>query len=229
MVNQRNPGKPSDLVKTRKWGTWWTHSLRARLVVLSLAPFAIAFPLIMAVVIAVGGSSFDRALASNALGKVEGVRTYLDQIKARSLDTIKQHATGERLTRVLAWHTSSTAPRNELADALAALARENQFDFLLIADDEGKIIAASTGAEAGRAIPATFVTRQANTGVATVEYEALSAAQLASISPSLAERRASSWRTATRPAKPAACSSISPYISRCQAGIRMPFSSVASC
>jgi PAS domain S-box-containing protein len=171
-----------------RWRAWWTHSLRTRLVTLSLAPLLIAFPLIMAALIAVGGSSFDRALASNALGKVEGVRTYLDQIKARSLDTIKQQAGSDRLTRALTGHTANIAPKTELADALAGLARENQFDFLLIASHDGKIIAASTNAEAGQPIPDTFVTRQARTGVATVEYETLSAAQLTLISRTLRQR-----------------------------------------
>ena len=117
MHSTANPATP----KQRR--AWWTHSLRARLVALSLAPFVIAFPLIMAVVIAVGGSSFDRALASNALGKVEGVRTYLDQIKAGSLDTLKQHASSERLTRVLAAYTNTKTHDKELTDALAALAK----------------------------------------------------------------------------------------------------------
>ena len=173
---------------SKRWGTWWTHSLRARLVALSLAPFVIAFPLIMAVVIAIGGSSFDRVLGTNALGKVEGVRTYLDQIKVRALETSKQHATSERLTRPLAAHASAATPQRELTDALAALARENQFDFLLIADKNGKIIAASTGAKPDSTVPRTFVTRQAYTGVATVEYEALTGAQISAISPVLAER-----------------------------------------
>ena len=177
-----------DRGKLKRWGAWRTHSLRARLVALSLAPLVIAFPLIMAVVVAIGGSSFDRALASNALGKVEGVRTYLEQIKARALETIKQHATSERLTRPLAAHMSAAAPRSELNDALAALARENQFDFILIADKNGKVIAASTGAKGDGAVPSTFVTRQAYTGVATVEYEALTSTQLSEISPALAER-----------------------------------------
>ena len=174
--------------KMKKWHAWWSHSLRTRLVALSLAPLLVAFPLIMGVVIAIGGSSFDRALASNALGKVEGVRTYLDQIKGRSLDSIKQQAGSERLLRLLAQHLSTPAPGRELNDALTALARENQFDFLLIASQEGKIIAASTDAKTGQQIPETFVTRQARTGVATVEYETLNTAQLASISPALAER-----------------------------------------
>ena len=175
-------------VTAKRWGTWWTHSLRARLVALSLAPFVIAFPLIMAVVIAIGGSSFDRVLGTNALGKVEGVRTYLDQIKVRALETSKQHATSERLTRPLAAHASAATPQRELTDALAALARENQFDFLLIADKNGKIIAASTGAKPDSTVPRTFVTRQAYTGVATVEYEALTGDQVSAISPVLAER-----------------------------------------
>ncbi len=175
-------------VTAKRWGTWWTHSLRVRLVALSLAPFVIAFPLIMAVVIAIGGSSFDRVLGTNALGKVEGVRTYLDQIKVRALETSKQHATSERLTRPLAAHASAATPQRELTDALAALARENQFDFLLIADKNGKIIAASTGAKPDSTVPRTFVTRQAYTGVATVEYEALTGDQVSAISPVLAER-----------------------------------------
>ena len=108
------------------WLNWWTQSLRTRLVVLSLVPLVIAFPLIMGVMTIIGGSSFDRALASNALGKVEGVRTYLDQIKAHSLDTIKQHAGSERLLRLLAQQAANTAPGSELNKTLSSLARESK-------------------------------------------------------------------------------------------------------
>ena len=180
-----SPNTPS---RFHAWRTWWTHSLRTRLVTLSLAPLLLAFPLIMGVVIAIGGSSFDRSLALNALGKVEGVRTYLNQIKARSLDSIKQQVGSERLPRLLAHHLGSSPPNADLGRALVALARENQFDFLVIADQEGRVIAASTPAETGSTIPETFVTRQARTGIATVEYEILSAAQLTAIAPALAER-----------------------------------------
>ena len=179
-----SPNTPS---RFHAWRTWWTHSLRTRLVTLSLAPLLLAFPLIMGVVIAIGGSSFDRSLALNALGKVEGVRTYLNQIKARSLDSIKQQVGSERLPRLLAHHLGSSPPNEDLGRALVALARENQFDFLVIADQEGRVIAASTPAETGSTIPETFVTRQARTGIATVEYEILSAAQLTAIAPALAE------------------------------------------
>lgn len=151
-----SPNTPS---RFHAWRTWWTHSLRTRLVTLSLAPLLLAFPLIMGVVIAIGGSSFDRSLALNALGKVEGVRTYLNQIKARSLDSIKQQVGSERLPRLLAHHLGSSPPNEDLGRALVALARENQFDFLVIADQEGRVIAASTPAETGSTIPETFVTR----------------------------------------------------------------------
>ncbi len=169
----------------------WSASLRARLVTLSVTPLLIAFPMVIAVMVVVGGTSFDRLLTVNVFGKVEGVRTYLDHISARSVDYLKQQATSDRMTKLLASHFSTQKHGNELASVLKSMTQSEQFDFLIVSDNAGKIVASSTGTVGGNgSLPDTFVTRQAKTGLSAVAYEILSEKQLAAISPGLAERAA---------------------------------------
>lgn len=71
---------------------------------------------------------------------------------------------------------------------MEAQARAGQYDFLIIADQQGRIIASSTDASPGTKIPDTFITRQARTGVQNVAFERMSASAMESISPQLAKR-----------------------------------------
>jgi len=166
----------------------WNASLRARLVTLSVAPLLVAFPMIIAVMVLVGGASFDRQLSVNVFGKVEGMRTYLDHVGARSIDYLKQQATSDRITTLLAAYFSTKTHGNELAEALKSIAQSEQFDFLVIGDRSGKVIASSIDSQRGRTVPETFVTRQVRTGLPAWAYEVLGEQQLQAISPALAER-----------------------------------------
>ncbi|SDH60882.1 ATP-binding protein [Propionivibrio dicarboxylicus] len=166
----------------------WNASLRARLVTLSVVPLLVAFPMIIAVMVIVGGASFDRQLTVNVFGKVEGMRTYLDHVGARSIDYLKQQATSDRITTLLAAHFATKSHRHELAETLKSITQSEQFDFLIIGDRSGKIIASSLGSERSGTLPDTFVTRQARTGLPAWAYEVLSEQQLRALSPTLAER-----------------------------------------
>ena len=79
----------------------WLGSLRFRLVALGLIPLLLAFPLIVAVLVVMGGASFDRQLAANAQGKVDGVRNYFDQISRQATEHLTQLVTDDRLPGLL--------------------------------------------------------------------------------------------------------------------------------
>ena len=176
------------LFRPSRWRTLWSGSLRTRLVALGLAPLLLAFPLILAVLVVMGGKSFDRLLATNALGKVDGVHNYLDFISVHASDHIKQLVTSERVTDLLSRHVASKGQSKELSQVLSVQSGAGQYDFLIIANHDGTVIASSTGIAPGQALPNTFVTRQARTGVPGLAYESLSASELSMISPTLAAR-----------------------------------------
>ena len=171
-----------------RWRASWSSSLHTRLVAISLAPLLLAFPLILAVMVAMGGESFDRLLASNARGKVDGVRNYLERLAEQGAEHLKQLVASERLPNLLAQHIAANRSGKDLEQVLSAQARAGQFNFLIIAGRDGRVIASSTGTPVGRQLPATFVIRQAQNGVQGMAYERLHAEQMAAISPDLAAR-----------------------------------------
>ena len=171
-----------------RWRERWAGSLRNRLLALSLAPLLLVFPLVLGVLVAMGGESFDRLLATNALGKVDGVRNYLEHISEQAGEHLKQLSTSESMTRLLTQHAAGTGNGKDLGQLLQAQADAGQYDFLVIAGHDGRLIASSAEFGAGQVLPSTFVTRQARAGVPGLAYERLSASELAMITPTLAAR-----------------------------------------
>ncbi|WP_201209250.1 ATP-binding protein [Rhodocyclus purpureus] len=170
-----------------RWRDWWLGSLRTRLVALSLTPLLVAFPLIIAILVALGGTSFARLLATNALDKANGAHNYLDQVSERGVAHLRQMSSAE-LPQLLAAHLAGKG-RSEALDQLLSLKADSEgYDFLIVADEAGKIIASSTGSEAGARLPDSFVFRQASAGIPASAYEILNAAELRTISPQLASR-----------------------------------------
>ena len=148
-----------------RWHERWAGSLRNRLLALSLAPLLLVFPLVLGVLVAMGGESFDRLLATNALGKVDGVRNYLEHISEQAGEHLKQLSTSESMTRLLTQHAAGTGNGKDLGQLLQAQADAGQYDFLVIAGHDGRLIASSAEFGAGQVLPSTFVTRQARAGV----------------------------------------------------------------
>ena len=163
-------------------------SLRHRLVALGLIPLLLAFPLIVAVLVIMGGASFDRQLAANAQGKVDGVRNYFDQISRQASEHLTQLVADERLPGLLERHVGAKGRSQDLGQALSFHAAAARYDFLLVADRDGRIIASSTGTPAGTTLPKTFVITQARTGITSAAFERWSSNDLGAISPAIAEK-----------------------------------------
>ena len=170
-----------------RWRKLWSGSLHTRLVALSLTPVLLAFPLLIAIIVVFGGSSFARLLATNALDKVNGARNYFEQIGEQGLAHLR-HASSVDLQLLLAEQHAGKQQDTALERQLWMQAQAEGYDFLIVADAAGKVIASSTAIAPGTHLPDTFVIRQALSGVPTSAYETLSAAELQLIDPKLASR-----------------------------------------
>jgi PAS domain S-box-containing protein len=168
-----------------RWRKSWRRSLRARLLVFALAPLLVAFPIVLSVLVTVGGARFDNLLKANAAAHLASARNYLDQTRILISNGVAQMAASDRLNDLL----RDEVPGSELLhNVLSARAEGANLDFLILAAEDGRIIGASTTLPAGARLPDGFVLRQAQSGFATSGYELLDADQLAALSPSFAEK-----------------------------------------
>ena len=168
----------------------WRGSLRLRLVALGLAPLLVAFPIILGILMFFGGERFDTLLETNARSNLASAHNYMEQLRTQTLQHIEEIIRSESLPRLLAAHGQKAARQAApaLDQMLATRADASRLDFLIIATQDGRVIASSAGLAPGSTLPASFAYRQANTGVATVEYARFDADELAALSPRLAER-----------------------------------------
>ena len=156
---------------------------------LGLAPLLVAFPLIMGVLVFIGGERIDAMLADRARANLASAQNYLAHVRTQTLQHIEETAHSERLAQLLASHGARAThePSPHLDQILTSRADAARLDYLIIATPDGRVIASSTGLAPGSRLPAEFTLRQAATGVATVGFERLDAAALQARSPALAE------------------------------------------
>ncbi|WP_374241196.1 ATP-binding protein [Zoogloea sp.] len=148
-----------------------------------------AFPLIMGVLVFIGGERIDAMLADRARANLASAQNYLAHVRTQTLQHIEETAHSERLAQLLASHGAKAThePSPHLDQILTSRADAARLDYLIIATPDGRVIASSTGLAPGSRLPAEFTLRQAATGVATVGFERLDAAALQARSPALAE------------------------------------------
>ncbi len=158
-----------------RWQRAWRRSLHIRLVVLGLVPMLVTLPVIMAVLV-VGGQRFDELLEANAHAHLISARNYLEQIRNRSGQQVLQQALSERLPQLLKAHRGNDPTLGKVLDVWAESAG---LDYLIVATEDGQIIAASTDAVPGTRLPRSFVVRQVLTGLPVSAYERFDAEQLA--------------------------------------------------
>ena len=142
------------------------RSLRGRMTMVALAPLAIVLPLLLGALAIVGGNAFDKLLEEKTLGHVHGAHSYLESYRNRTGELIERLAQSDRMQHLLIKYTGSPGKLRELEEYLATQATASQLDFLVLADQNGQIIAASLPKSAGKRLPDTFTTRQARTGLA---------------------------------------------------------------
>lgn len=160
----------------------WNGSLRFRLLSIGLAPLLIAFPVVIAVLVLVGGERANTLLLASARGNLSGAHNYLDQLKTDTGQRVVQLARSERLIHLL----SRPGDAPQLAELLNTAARGSGLDYLLVARQDGTVVAANSGVPRGSRLPDSHVLRQARLGVANVAYERFEAAELAAFAPRFA-------------------------------------------
>ena len=154
---------------------------------LGLAPLLVAFPLIMGVLVFIGGQRIDAMLADRARANLASAQNYLAHVRIQTLQHIEETAHSERLTQLLATHGDKAARElnPHLEQILTSRADAARLDYLIITTPDGRVIASNKGLAPGSQLPVSFTLRQAATGVATVGYERLDEAALRARSPTL--------------------------------------------
>lgn len=160
-------------------GQAWRRSLRFRLLILGLMPLLIAFPIIVGVLVIVGGQRADGLLVANLRSNLAGGSNYLEQVKSDIGVRVSQMVRAERLAQQVIRNPQGT----ELREMLNTAARGGGLDFLLVATPDGTVLASSSGATVGARLPDSYVIRQARIGVANAAFERISPDALAAFSP----------------------------------------------
>ena len=167
----------------KRWRAAWEGSLRFKLLTLGLMPLLIAFPIVIALLVLVGGERANSLLYRNVRSNLASSHNYLDQLKSEAGARVGQLVKSERLIHLL---KNPENPR-ELDQLLVTAAEGSGLDFLLIARADGGVMASSTGVPKGTQLPATYVIRQAQIGVSNSAYERIHANELLAFSPQFQE------------------------------------------
>lgn len=159
------------------------RSVRYRLLAIALLPFLVVVPLLLALVIGRLNTKFDALLIT----KVNGDLTIAHQYFARILENTSDHvrALGDSATfRSIAAENNAT----RLADWLESSRNELGLDFLNIMQDDGRLLATAPQSSETRSRRDWPVIVSAVAGTPSTAVDIFSAAELAAISPALAER-----------------------------------------
>lgn len=98
----------------------WRQSLRFRLLTLGLMPLLIAFPIIVGVLVVVGGQRADALLVANLRSNLAGAGNYLEQVKTDIGIRVSQMVRAERLTKLVITQPESSELRELLNTAARA-------------------------------------------------------------------------------------------------------------
>ena len=149
------------------WRGAWNRSLRFRLLALGMMPLLMAFPLVMAALSILGGDRAEEMLLANLRGQLGASSTYLEQTRRQTGQQLGQLVRSERIRTLL---SSNSDPKN-VRRVLAEVADSNNLDYLLIIEENGRIVASNSGHSAGMVLPPDHVVEQAREGVVTSAFE----------------------------------------------------------
>lgn len=168
----------SQQVRSSPLRQYWNRSLHFRLVALGLMPLLVAFPLVIAALVVLGGQRAEHLLESNLRSHLAASRNYLGKVRQETRVRVTQLARSESMRNLL-----EPDRRQEVRQSVLAAAAENSgLDYLVLAMADGRIIAANTPVPPGARLPDSFVIRQAAIGVANSAYEVFDAPTLQAIS-----------------------------------------------
>ena len=163
------------------WRERWASSLRFRLLALGLMPLLVAFPVVIAVLVFVGGDRTHALLTANLRSNLASSTNHLEQAKTEARVRLSQLVRSQRLVDAI----KSGADRADVDTLLQTAAENSGLDYLVAATANGQVIAASRPVATGTQLPDTYVVRQARIGVANSAYERLDWQQMAALAPDL--------------------------------------------
>ncbi|NMG74626.1 HAMP domain-containing protein [Aromatoleum diolicum] len=167
----------------RRWAERLERSVRAKLLVLVLAPLLVGVPVLLGLVWTWGDEAYERLLNFKISSDLVTAHEYFDSVRIGVGREVQSLAESHQLAGRL-----GTSP-GAMSALLAELAPGRRLDFLLLLDREGRPLAAS------RALPETVPPRSdwpvvmaALNGSALTTVEQFPAMALATLSPELRER-----------------------------------------
>lgn len=134
---------------------------------MGLAPLVLFYPVVLVVLALLGSYMADTLITSNLRSNLASTQSYLEQIKGNTLNQVTQLVRSDRLIQLV----NSEQHSEELQKMLRATAQSNGLDFLIVANEDGLILASSEAGKNNTRLPDSHVARQANVGVAYVAYE----------------------------------------------------------
>jgi PAS domain S-box-containing protein len=162
----------------------WGHSLRFRLLTLGLMPLLIVFPVVIAVLVIVGGERSNSLMLTNLRSNLAGSRNYLDQLRTETGTRVGQLVESDRLVDLVA----KNGKTEELNQVLATSARASGLDYLVVAFPDGTVVGSSGTMGPTQRLPDSYVIRQARIGVTNAAYERFDAEHLAALSMDIPEK-----------------------------------------
>lgn len=154
-------------------------SVRAKLVLIVLLPPLVMVPALAGLLFYWGDAAYDKLLVSRVSAELITAHQYLDRVLDTNGRAVAGFADSARLARAM----SGDGLRELLQETAAA----ERLDFVRLLDAEGRIVAGSGEVPVGRKEDWPVV-REALNGRKSVAIDIFSAAQLAEISPALAQR-----------------------------------------
>ena len=154
-------------------------TVRAKLLLIVLLPPAIMVPALTGLLVYWGDAAYDKLLVSRVSAEMITANQYMERVLEANGRAVTGFANSAQLARAMA----GGAP----GDLLRQTVVNERFDFVRLLDSEGRIVAGSGDVPLGRKEDWPVV-RDALNGRKSVAIDIYSAAQLAEISPQLAER-----------------------------------------
>lgn len=165
--------------------TGWGHSVRHRLLSIALLPTLVILPLLLGVTIYRWNARFDATLIS----KVDGDLTIAHQYLARILESTEQQlvafSESARLRDLL---VAGDTSHDDLVALLGEKAKGFKFDFLYVIDGDGRILASAQGIHSPPLRWDWPIIGSALSGRPKTGIDVFDSADLAAISPELAQR-----------------------------------------
>ncbi|MCB1470098.1 MAG: cache domain-containing protein, partial [Rhizobiaceae bacterium] len=161
------------------------RSVRFRLLAIALLPTLVILPLLLGVTIARWNAKFDATLISKVNGDLTIAHQYLARILENTGEQIRALAGSARFRDTLARRDSAPG---ELVRLLDEERRRLDFDFLYLAAPDGSVLASAQPLASTHPRDDWPVITTAQGGTASTAIEIFTDADLAAISPKLAER-----------------------------------------